>query len=492
MVIGWDQVSGIQPIMYYGKTDQGKNCAAYTSRQVPSYVNHAKGMKNHFIRLKNLEPNTVYYFVVQDSEGIGRRMSFKTAPDNIDERISIIAGGDSRNNREARLNANKMVSKLRPDFIMFSGDMTADDSARQWQTWFDDWQLTIGSDGRIFPIIVARGNHEASNQQMMDLFDVKSEAVYYGLSFGGDLLRVYTLNTLVPSGGNQKIWLETDLQNNRSKIWKIAQYHQAIKPHTDSKPELNQLLINWATLFHKYHVDVALESDAHTVKWTWPIRPSREQGSEEGFIRDDEKGTVYLGEGGWGAPLRTNNDDKSWTRNSGSFNQFKWIFVDQYHIEVRTIRTKGVNNVAEISDDNRFTPPNGLNVWAPSNGDVLTVVNRNAPPPEPQDIDADYVENIKDTPPPVEKPKSLDPVKWLNIDPFDNTVKIRYHLKKLAKVDIIIIDKNLKEVTRATLKNQTVGPHVKNLDFTKIAKGGYLIVIKANDKVKGRYRVKKG
>jgi hypothetical protein len=417
MVIGWDQVSGVNPILYFGEEDRGKNYQAYPAQQKPDKVMKAKGMNNHFVRLENLKPNTTYYFVVVDSEGTSSRLSFKTTPDNPLQRLSIVAGGDSRNNRDARMNANLLVSKLRPDFILFSGDFTTDDNAIQWQKWFDDWQMTIGSDGRLFPIVVARGNHEATNSTMTNLFDVKFGDVYYALSFGGDLLRVYTLNTMIPSGGKQKIWLETDLKSNRKKIWKIAQYHQAIKPHTDSKPELNELLINWATLFHKYHMDIALESDAHVVKWTWPIRPSREPGSEEGFIRDDEHGTVYLGEGGWGAPLRTNNDDKSWTRNSASFNQFKWIFVDQYHIEVRTIRTKGADKVAEVMDYNRFTVPRGLNVWAPSNGDILTIVNRNAPPPPPEQevitgrdndsndrddlgADADQVETLIDEAPP--------------------------------------------------------------------------------------------
>lgn len=510
MVIGWDQVSGTNPILYYGTEDRGKNYQAYPSQQKPDKIVQAKGMNNHFVRLENLQPNTTYYFVVVDNEGVSRRLSFRTPADNKLQRLSIVAGGDSRNNRDARLDANKLVSKLRPDFILFSGDFTSDDNATQWQKWFDDWQMTIGSDGRLFPVVVARGNHEATNKTMSDLFDVKSEGVYYGLSFGGDLLRVYTLNTMIPPGGKQKIWLENDLQSNRNKIWKIAQYHQAIKPHTDSKPELNQLLINWATLFHKYRMNIALESDAHVVKWTWPIRPSREQGSEEGFIRDDERGTVYLGEGGWGAPLRVNNDDKSWTRNSGSFNQFKWIFIDQYHIEVRTIRTKGADNVAELKDYNRFAMPRGLDVWSPSNGDVLTIVNRNAPPPPPEpeeitgidnddygnqpDVDADKVEEIMDVPPPdpnASEEKGKGPVKWLNIDPVKKTVKVRYNLSERAKVDIIIINNKLQEVTRATLSNQEPGPYIKTLDFSKIQNGGYLIVIKANGNVQKRFRVRK-
>lgn len=392
MVIGWDQRSGSNPKVFYGTKNCGKNLSAYQGSAIPSRTTDAKGMRNNFVRLSGLKANTVYYFVIKDSESLSKTFSFQTAPDSEDDRLSIIAGGDSRNHRTARLDANRLVAKLRPHVVLFSGDMTDGDSPAEWQEWFDDWQETFGSDGRIFPIVATRGNHEASNKGLVDLFDVKNPDLYYAFNLGGDLLRVYTLNTLIPSGGAQKSWLQRDLQASGDKIWKFAQYHQAMRPHTDSKPEKNELILNWATLFHKYKVNVAVESDAHVVKWTYPIRPSRQPGSEEGFIRDDENGTVYIGEGCWGAPLRDINDRKAWTRASGSFNQFKWIFVDKYKVEIRTIKTDGSNSVASVNPNNRFIPPRGLVVWTPRTGDVIRIKNKNLSgeaPPEP-----DYEEEI--------------------------------------------------------------------------------------------------
>jgi hypothetical protein len=181
------------------------------------------------------------------------------------------------------------------------------------------------------------------------------------------------LNSLLPSGGSQKAWLEKDLQNHQDHIWKTAQYHFTMRPHTAKKAERNSQVVNWATLFHQYQVNLAVESDAHCVKWTYPIRPSRESGSDEGFIRDDASGTVYVGEGCWGAPLRANNDDKKWTRNSGSFNQFKWIFVDMDRIEIRTVKTDQSDGVGYVQPYDVFTPPNGLRLWEPSNGSVVTI-----------------------------------------------------------------------------------------------------------------------
>ncbi|NUQ23751.1 MAG: fibronectin type III domain-containing protein [Saprospiraceae bacterium] len=383
MVIGWDQISGSDPVLYYDVVDRAQQYSAYKYSKRPDVSLIAKGMNNQFARISGLQPNTVYYFVIKDNEGVSRRMSFLTAPDSPTVRLSIIAGGDSRNHREGRLDANRLVSKLRPHIVMFNGDMTAEDTATEWRYWLDDWQATMGSDGRIFPVLVSRGNHESSNKSLVEMFDVKNPDIYYAFNIGGSLLRLYTLNSLIPSGGAQRAWLEQDLKTQGNTVtWRMAQYHHAIRPHTVTKAERDELLLNWATYFYKYRVNAAFESDSHMCKWTWPIRPSREPGSEEGFIRDDENGTVYAGEGCWGAPLRDADDNKSWTRNSGSFNQFNWVFVDQYKIEIRTVKTDGADRVREVDHKNVFEPPLGLVLWSPSNGDVVTIKNRKAPQPQ--------------------------------------------------------------------------------------------------------------
>ena len=84
--------------------------------------------------------------------------NFKTAPAG-DAKFSFCAGGDSRNHRDARQNANRTVAKLRPLFVCFGGDMINRSTPGEWADWLDDWQLTTGEDGRMMPIIAARGNH---------------------------------------------------------------------------------------------------------------------------------------------------------------------------------------------------------------------------------------------------------------------------------------------------------------------------------------------
>lgn len=375
MVVGWDQVSGNSPVLYYDEIDWGNDISAYAYSRRADRTISAKKMNNHFVRLSGLRPNTVYYFLIVDSEGYSKRYSFKTVSNDPNERLSIVAGGDSRNYREARRNANKLVGKLMPDCVMFGGDMTGGDTGKEWIDWFNDWQHTIRN-GRIIPVIAARGNHEYSNETIYNLFDTPSEKNYYGLTLGGDLLRIYTLNSMIASGGDQKAWLRNDLESNQHLKWRFAQYHFAIRPHTKRKSERNNQLNNWAKLFYSHKVKLVMESDAHVVKVTYPIRPSRESGSDEGFIRDDVNGTIYIGEGCWGAPLRRNNDDKSWTKSSGSFNQFKWIFVDQYQIDIRTVRTDNADLVGEVQEYDRFSAPDRLDIWNLTNGGVTTIVNK--------------------------------------------------------------------------------------------------------------------
>jgi hypothetical protein len=381
ITIAWNQISGTAPTVYYGTTDFGTNWASYPNSKTPDRTMVFRGMNNQFARISGLTPNTAYYFVIRDSQGTSQRFWFKTAPNDL-SRLSFIAGGDSRNNRTPRQNANRLVAKLKPNAVLFGGDMTDSDNDAQWQEWFDDWQLTTASDGRMFPIVPTRGNHEGAST-IYNLFDTPTADSYYAITFGNNLFRLYTLNSEISTTGNQNTWLNSDLAAHTNTIWKSAQYHKPMRPHVGSKSEGTHVYNAWANTFYNNEVRLVIDSDSHCVKQTWPVKPSTEPGSSEGFIQDNSNGTVYLGEGCWGAPLRTADDNKPWTRNSGSFNQFNLIFVDQNKIEARAINVDNANTVGENTNDNSFNLPTNLNVWNPSNGDVVEIF-KNSYQPSPQ------------------------------------------------------------------------------------------------------------
>lgn len=374
MVIGWNQINGSNAIVYYDTVDHGVNSAAYANSQSVDHTVSAYGMDNKFVRLSGLQANTIYYFIIEDNNSTSQRMYFQTTPNVRTERLSFLAGGDSRNNRLQRQNANLLVSKLKPHAVLFGGDYTQSGTDTQWIEWFQDWQLTIASDGKITPIVATRGNHESSNSEVVDLFDVPNSEVYYRTSFAEDLVSSYTLNTEISIGGSQSSWLQSTLQNDNA-VYKIAQYHKPVRSHTSAKAEGTNQYTHWVPLFDQYGMDLVVECDSHTAKSTWPIIADTSPNNDEGFVRDDNNGTVYVGEGCWGAPLRTADDAKSWTRDSGMFNQIKWIFIDLQQIEIRTIRTDNAASVGSVQNNNIFLPPSNLDINNPNNGSVIIIPN---------------------------------------------------------------------------------------------------------------------
>jgi hypothetical protein len=376
MVIGWNQVSGTEPVLYYDTVDHGDKVSAYTFNQAPDRVVDYREMNNHFVRLENLKPDTAYYFLIRDSEGVGRRLWFRTAPAT-KKPFTFISGGDSRTNPEPRREGNKLVAKLRPLFVLFGGDYTGSGKPNEWKGWFADWQLTISEDGRIYPIIATHGNHENADLQMMDkLFDTPHLDQYYSFGFAGELMRIWVLNSELEAKAKDKVpeqqaWIESALPRFPDAKWKVATYHRPMRPHTAGKKEGVSRIKAWAQLFYDQGVDLVVESDTHMVKSTYPLRPSTGEGSYESFVRDDAHGVVFIGEGSWGAPKRPATDDKPWTMASDSFYQFKWIQVYPDELFVRTVKFENVDAVESLTEQNLFEEPDNMVFWEPDSGKVL-------------------------------------------------------------------------------------------------------------------------
>lgn len=362
-----------------------------------------KGMVSNFSRLTGLLPDTRYYYVIRDAEMQSRRFWFLTAPSTPKE-FSFIAGGDSRNDappigalpenvaaNAGRVAGNAAVAAIRPLFVVFNGDATFSDTPAEWQAWFDDWQTTITNDGRIFPLLAARGNHEYIPAGITSMFDFPDASTtndpasyYFALSFGGSLLRFYTLNSEITEAGAQGAWLAGDLaENATSHDLLMAGYHKPMRPHEREKTEGTAEYEAWASLFHQYGVDLVVESDSHCAKRTVPVRPSTAKGSYEGFIRDDLTGTVFIGEGCWGAPLRPADDKKPWTLASGSFNHFDHIRVVPAgagipaHLQVRTVLLDSIASMTPRTETQELSAPSelpqGTRLWQPATGEVLRI-----------------------------------------------------------------------------------------------------------------------
>ena len=371
----WDQYRGEFLGLYLDTVEPSVN--RYRTKLELSAKNSARGMKNNIVRLKDLKPNTRYFFTIKDTEGFGRTYCFSTVSDSPNERFSFIAGGDSRDNRVVRAKADKLVAKLKAHAVLFNGDFTGIDIEKQWKEWFLDWENSIDTDGRITPLIVTRGNHEHSNKVLVALFDVPHKKVFYNTVFGGNLLNLVSLNSEIQKVGPQKIFLRNTLTEHTNFQWQIIQYHRPVRAHVASKKEMQTQYKNFVPLFEKHkNVRLCLENDSHTWKVTWPIVISKEADADEGFKRDDAKGIVYAGEGTWGAPLRPADDKKSWTRDADAINQFNWIFVSKEKIELRTVKYENEADVESLTEKNRFQMPKNIELYGPVNGTLVEIFPR--------------------------------------------------------------------------------------------------------------------
>lgn len=393
MTIGWDQFAGDGPVVYYGTKDKGRIWNRYKESQSPTRAIRHQEMNTRFCELTNLKPDQAYYFVIKDSKGVSERFWFKTAPDK-PAPFTCVIGADTKPYEPALTASrysNQIIPKLRPLFVLFNGDFTNNGKTPEhWAQWLDDWfELTQTADGQLFPIVPVQGNHEWGEKSVLhNIFNAPYQFsdtvnIYYSLSFGGDFMHLMLLNSeLRPPGkeySEQTGWLRKELEEAKDFTFKLAAYHKPFRPHTQAKGEHIQLYKNWAYLFHEYGLDISADADSHMSKITFPIIPDSVNG-EEGFIRDDKNGTIYIGEGSWGASPRVANDSKTWTLRTGSFNQIKWLqffpdteFVNA-HIDIRTVITatrdtagipvSHVEGVGYLTEDDIFAIPEGIDLFS--------------------------------------------------------------------------------------------------------------------------------
>lgn len=345
------------PSIEYGFTTDETSWASLSGLSQQTF---AGTMVSYFGRLSGLPADSPVYYRVCDQDGCGQRFWFKTAPGaGNNTPFVVVAGGDTRTGWDTRRQGNVLISKIRPLFIMHGGDYTNDNGASEMDQLLTDWVLTYSDDTidghaykRIYPIVPTHGNHENNEYNTLcKVFGVdynqngscETSDTYdtYGATHVSSLLRVYTLNSEFRDWGtshfgNMNSWLSSDLAANGSTAtWRFAQYHKPMFPHYTGKSENPDLFAEWSDDFYNHAMNLVVESDTHMMKMTESLEPS---GST--FINQadgaNSGGTVFVGEGSWGAPARSADDPKSWTIDLASIQQIKVIVVHPDRLEVRT------------------------------------------------------------------------------------------------------------------------------------------------------------
>ncbi len=293
------------------KIQKGQDASGvYEGAFEPEHENAGLKIFYHHARIKDLKPATNYYFLIQGPAGNSREYYFTTAPFDADQRLKFLAGGDSRTDRVNRVYINNLMSNLISkdkeiialchggDYVHVGTDLD------NWMMWLNDNEETVSDDGRILPIIPARGNHEAVGELYNQIFDTPGgDNNYFATHLSSSVLLV-TLNTNIKTDGDQQKFLEETLKKNKTVRWQLANYHAPAYPAVKVPSSAKQ---HFVPLFEKYNTDVVIECDGHVIKRTLPIRNEKHM--------DD--GVIYVGEGGLGVFQRVPDDEHWYLQSPG-------------------------------------------------------------------------------------------------------------------------------------------------------------------------------
>ncbi len=260
----------------------------------------------HRVRLTDLLPGRVYWFVAGDTVGgFTAERAFRTIPDG-DGALRFVAAGDMGvADKSRRLQA--VAAAQEPLFVLLGGDLAYTNGdwnlAPIWDTWLDNWQqLMVTPSGLTVPMVSAIGNHEvaggyhgtAENAPIYLQYLAQNDAASYYVRRVGPRLVIFLLDSghLASHGGQQADWLEQQLAANAEVPVRLATYHVPLFPgfRLPSSDYSKAGRKHWQPLFDRYQLLAAFENHDHIFKRTHPIRGKQ----------IDPQGTIYLGDGSFG------------------------------------------------------------------------------------------------------------------------------------------------------------------------------------------------
>jgi hypothetical protein len=319
---------------YYG-TESKKDAFQTVARAEKGYT-LPDGRLIYHLELTGLKPDTLYYCCLGTQEApLGEPFCFRTVPQE-GKTLFFVEGGDWENSPEAAQLARKAAS-LAPLAIFLGGDYPSKvfglASYKKWDQWLDVYEKhMVTPTGCLIPLVMAIGNHEViggfGQPKSCAPFFFKYFAQagegksFFSLCFGKKVsLFVLDSGHVASHGGEQKAWLERELKKSINTTVKIALYHVPLYPSirfVEKNANYHSLYgivrffkgenvaeklysregeagrLHWLPLFDAYQMTVAFEHHDQALKRTKLLKDNKE----------DPKGTLYLGDGGWGSKLQ--------------------------------------------------------------------------------------------------------------------------------------------------------------------------------------------
>jgi len=238
------------------------------------------------VSLLDLQPDTDYAYTFQAGDQ-QQKYTFRTAPAGPDS-FTFAVYGDTRSNPVAHEKVVTGIMKLRPRFVINSGDLVAD--GRKPELW-DEFFKVAAPLTAVTQYLPAPGNHEMNADYFLRIFPfavgegpVGQDAYTY--SYGD--VRVIVLNS-TRNITAQRDWLDKFLELAKgTATWSLVVFHHPPYSSSARNGDAN-LRAEWVPVLEKHHVDAVFLGHDHF------------------YERSVKDGIQYLIAGGGGAPLYAPN-----------------------------------------------------------------------------------------------------------------------------------------------------------------------------------------
>lgn len=310
MSVLWETTTPTSTLVRYGE-------AAFDVEKtpLPLSVMDAELQLMHEVRLKNLKPETNYFWQTVSVNAAGDSLiselySFKTAVKDSSAYAFALVGDTQANSRTpwGWSVISQKVWDERPNFVVHAGDVV------DWGPRKKDWTEQFFPGGQAMmsriPMFTVLGNHEGDADFYYQYMANPTPEYRYTFKYGNAEFFMIDTNRDVEEGSDQYNWLEQALAKSTA-TWKFAIHHHPPyssekDDHGDTFKEASTMSTharNLVPLFDKYSVDFSLFGHTHVYERTWPLKNNR---------INQKEGTIYINSGGAGGGLETFAPTRNW------------------------------------------------------------------------------------------------------------------------------------------------------------------------------------
>ncbi len=299
---------GTGAVRYSSRRSSPQVRTAVMQEKVPAETQLEFTYYRHKVELRDLEPNTEYFYQVycdEQSLTAGEEISFRTAGPGP---FTFLALGDSGMGTKPQRELARLMTQERAALLVHTGDIAYPKGSFEE---FERRHFDIYADMmKRVPFFPSPGNHEywtANAGPYLAVHEAPTAGVpqadrgrYYSFDWGNVHFISLDSNTPLQAAargrGDMLRWLEDDLRAT-TKFWKIPFFHHPPYAfgHNDNDALAALARQHMAPLFERYGVQLVLNGHEHSYQRSRPLRG--------GQVMEEGRGTLYVTTGGGGAGL---------------------------------------------------------------------------------------------------------------------------------------------------------------------------------------------